>query len=203
VRRPGRRTGQRGDAARAPTQMPRPARAARCRPTADRDWPTSDKSIHRPGSQSLSAAYSELAVGLRWHIAFLTLGELGHSPAHPQRREAHHARPRSTPPTGFPRRVSRSVSRSVASARRSPGSAPTGTLGPAAPRISHLIQRRGRLRRGSPPQLGSPLATALGARGLLFGRSRRAGAEARFFPPANTPSLRPLRVRPSPRRSCP
>ena len=46
LRRPGRRIGQRGDATRAPTQGPRPDRAARCRPTASRDWPESDKSIH-------------------------------------------------------------------------------------------------------------------------------------------------------------
>jgi hypothetical protein len=45
LRRPGRRIGQRGDATRAPTQGPRPERAARCRPTASRDWPESDKSI--------------------------------------------------------------------------------------------------------------------------------------------------------------
>ncbi len=42
----GRRIGQRGDATRAPTQVPRPGRAARGRPSAFRDWPESDKSIH-------------------------------------------------------------------------------------------------------------------------------------------------------------
>ena len=42
---PGRRIGQRGDATRAPTQVPRPGWAARCRPSASRDWPKSDKSI--------------------------------------------------------------------------------------------------------------------------------------------------------------
>src|SRR3954453_753730 len=43
---PGRRVGQRGDATRAPTQGPRPGRAARCRPSASRDWPQCDKSIN-------------------------------------------------------------------------------------------------------------------------------------------------------------
>jgi hypothetical protein len=43
---PGRRIGQRGDATRAPTQVPRPGWAARRRPWASRDWPKSDKSIH-------------------------------------------------------------------------------------------------------------------------------------------------------------
>ena len=43
---PGRRIGQRGDATRAQTQVPRPGRAARCRPSASRDWPQCDKSIH-------------------------------------------------------------------------------------------------------------------------------------------------------------
>ena len=43
---PGRRIGQRGDATRAPTQGPRPGRAARCRPSASRDWPQCDKSIN-------------------------------------------------------------------------------------------------------------------------------------------------------------
>ena len=47
LQEPGRRIGQRGDATRAPTQGPRPEGAARCRPpTAFRDWPKSDKSIH-------------------------------------------------------------------------------------------------------------------------------------------------------------
>ena len=54
LRRPGRRIGQRGDATRAPTQVPRPERAARCRPTAFRDWPESDKSIHSLCSQFTS-----------------------------------------------------------------------------------------------------------------------------------------------------
>ena len=45
---PGRRIGQRGDATRAPTQGPRPGRAARCRPSASRDWPQGDKSINDP-----------------------------------------------------------------------------------------------------------------------------------------------------------
>src|SRR5271157_4712081 len=54
LRRLGRRIGQRGDATRAPTQGPRPERAARCRPTAYRDWPKSDKSIHSSCSQSLA-----------------------------------------------------------------------------------------------------------------------------------------------------
>ena len=43
---PGRRIGQRGDATRAPTQGPRPGWAARCRPSASRDWPECDKSIY-------------------------------------------------------------------------------------------------------------------------------------------------------------
>jgi hypothetical protein len=43
---PGRRIGQRGDATRAPTQGPRPGWAARCRPSAPRDWPERDKSIY-------------------------------------------------------------------------------------------------------------------------------------------------------------
>src|SRR5208337_5131873 len=45
LRRPGRRIGQRGDATRAPTQGPRPERAARSRPTAYRDWPVD---VHTP-----------------------------------------------------------------------------------------------------------------------------------------------------------
>ena len=40
--------------ARAPSQGPRPERAARCRPTASRDWPESDKSIHTLCSQLLA-----------------------------------------------------------------------------------------------------------------------------------------------------
>jgi hypothetical protein len=43
---PGRRIGQRGDATQAPTQGPRPGRVAGCRPSASRDWPESNKSIH-------------------------------------------------------------------------------------------------------------------------------------------------------------
>jgi hypothetical protein len=43
---PGRRIGQRGDATRAPTRVPRPGWAAGCRPSASRDWPQSDKSIN-------------------------------------------------------------------------------------------------------------------------------------------------------------
>ena len=46
LQEPGRRIGQRGDATRAPTQGPRPGRAARCRPSASRDWPRCDKSIN-------------------------------------------------------------------------------------------------------------------------------------------------------------
>ena len=46
LKEPGRRIGQRGDATRAPTQGPRPGRAARCRPSASRDWPRCDKSIN-------------------------------------------------------------------------------------------------------------------------------------------------------------
>jgi len=42
----GRRIGQRGDATRAPTQVPRPGRAAGRRPSASRDWPQRDKSIN-------------------------------------------------------------------------------------------------------------------------------------------------------------
>ena len=54
LQEPGRRIGQRGDATRAPTQGPRPGRAARCRPTAYRDWPKSDKSIHSLCSHPLA-----------------------------------------------------------------------------------------------------------------------------------------------------
>src|SRR5262249_50828572 len=43
---PGRRIGQRGDATRAPSQGPRPERAARSRSPAFRDWPQCDKPIH-------------------------------------------------------------------------------------------------------------------------------------------------------------
>ena len=46
LQEPGRRIGQRGDATRAPTRGPRPGRAARCRPSASRDWPQCDKSIN-------------------------------------------------------------------------------------------------------------------------------------------------------------
>jgi len=42
LQEPGRRIGQRGDA----TRGPRPGRAARCRPSASRDWPRCDKSIN-------------------------------------------------------------------------------------------------------------------------------------------------------------
>ena len=49
---PGRRIGQRGDATRAPTQGPRPGWAARCCPSASRDWPRCDESIHSSCSQS-------------------------------------------------------------------------------------------------------------------------------------------------------
>ena len=45
LRRPGWRIGQRGDATRAPTQEPRPERAARCRPVFPfRDWYETGKS---------------------------------------------------------------------------------------------------------------------------------------------------------------
>jgi hypothetical protein len=54
VRAPGRRIGQRGDATRAPTLGPRPGRAARCRPSAYRDWPECDKSIHSSCFQPLA-----------------------------------------------------------------------------------------------------------------------------------------------------
>jgi hypothetical protein len=46
MQEPGRRIGRRGDATRAPTRGPRPGRAARCRPSASRDWPQCDKSIN-------------------------------------------------------------------------------------------------------------------------------------------------------------
>jgi hypothetical protein len=52
---PGRRIGQRGDATRAPTQGPRPGRAARCRPSASRDWPQCDKSINSSPTAAISA----------------------------------------------------------------------------------------------------------------------------------------------------
>jgi len=42
---PGRRRGPRGDATRAPSQGPRPGRAAGCRPSASRDRPASEKSL--------------------------------------------------------------------------------------------------------------------------------------------------------------
>ncbi len=51
---PGRRIGQRGDATRAPTQGPRPGRAARCRPSASRDWPQCDKSINSSPTDAIS-----------------------------------------------------------------------------------------------------------------------------------------------------
>src|SRR6516165_3423901 len=51
---PGRRIGQRGDATRAPTQGPRPGRAARCRPSASRDWPQCDKSMNRSPTATTS-----------------------------------------------------------------------------------------------------------------------------------------------------
>ena len=51
---PGRRIGQRGDATRAPTQGPRPGRAARCRPSASRDWPQCDKSINSSPTAAIS-----------------------------------------------------------------------------------------------------------------------------------------------------
>ena len=59
LERLGRRIGQRGDAIRAPTQGPRPGWAARCRPSASRDRPESDKSIysslhHRPAWRARS-----------------------------------------------------------------------------------------------------------------------------------------------------
>jgi hypothetical protein len=46
LQEPGRRIGQRGDATRAPTQVPRPGWAAGRRPSASRDWPKSDKFIY-------------------------------------------------------------------------------------------------------------------------------------------------------------
>jgi hypothetical protein len=54
LQEPGRRIGQRGDATRAPTQGPRPGRAARCRPSASRDWPQCDKSINSPPTATTS-----------------------------------------------------------------------------------------------------------------------------------------------------
>lgn len=51
---PGRRIGQRGDATRAPTRGPRPGRAARCRPSASRDWPRCDKSMNSPPTTAIS-----------------------------------------------------------------------------------------------------------------------------------------------------
>jgi hypothetical protein len=51
---PGRRIGRRGDATRAPTQGPRPGWAARCRPSASRDWPQCDKSINVPPTAAIS-----------------------------------------------------------------------------------------------------------------------------------------------------
>jgi hypothetical protein len=51
---PGRRIGQRGDATRAPTRGPRPGRAARCRPSASRDWPRCDKSMNSPPTVAIS-----------------------------------------------------------------------------------------------------------------------------------------------------
>jgi len=54
LQEPGRRIGQRGDATRAPTQGPRPGRAARCRPSASRDWPQCDKSINSSPTATIS-----------------------------------------------------------------------------------------------------------------------------------------------------
>jgi hypothetical protein len=54
VQRPGRRIGQRGDATRAPTQGPRPGRAARYRPSASRDWSQCDKSINSSPTAAIS-----------------------------------------------------------------------------------------------------------------------------------------------------
>jgi hypothetical protein len=54
LQEPGRRRGQRGDATRAPTQGPRPGWAARCRPSASRDWPQCDKSINNPPTAAIS-----------------------------------------------------------------------------------------------------------------------------------------------------
>ena len=50
----GRRIGQRGDATRAPTQGPRPGRAAGGRPSASRDWPQCDKSINSSPTAAIS-----------------------------------------------------------------------------------------------------------------------------------------------------
>ena len=55
LQEPGRRIGQRGDATRAPTQGPRPGRAARCRPSASRDWPQCAKSINRSPTAAISS----------------------------------------------------------------------------------------------------------------------------------------------------
>ena len=52
---PGRRIGRRGDATRAPTQGPRPGRAAGCRPSASRDWPQCDKSMNRSPTAAISS----------------------------------------------------------------------------------------------------------------------------------------------------
>ena len=55
LRRPGRRIGQRGDATRAPTQEPRPERAARCRPVFPfRDWYETGKSTSLNPENSIS-----------------------------------------------------------------------------------------------------------------------------------------------------
>ena len=54
LQEPGRRIGPRGDATRAPTQGPRPGRAARCRPSASRDWPQCDKSINSSPTATIS-----------------------------------------------------------------------------------------------------------------------------------------------------
>jgi hypothetical protein len=51
---PGRRSGPRGDATRAPSQAPRPGWAAGRRPSASRDWPQSDQSLDSFGNHWLT-----------------------------------------------------------------------------------------------------------------------------------------------------
>src|SRR5271157_1688351 len=65
----------------ADPQGPRPARAARCRPTAYRDWPESDKSIHSLCSQSLAwRATPFVPFPLNQHTSARTLEQLDEFP---------------------------------------------------------------------------------------------------------------------------
>src|SRR5512135_1062798 len=143
LRGPGRRIGQRGDATRAPTQGPRPGRAAGGRPSAIREWSQSDKSIHK-------SQYHRLAWRARPFFPFtlnqhtldtgrqVVRGSLMEMGAAPHRSGS---MPRSLPRTAL-QTSSKAGLRPLRHLRRSPGSGDSGKRPQGTASVPRSLARR-------------------------------------------------------------